>query len=263
MTRLLCFGSLCACFLLTTGNAQARVIHPASTATHPLHVASFHASAEQFPGASANSPTWNLAALEARRSINPARFDHWHPVLGPVLGEISRLQAGLCPKPNALVDSYLTRYALDPAKFTQMHPRFAPILADDVRLRAAVCDCLPLNGVLPDTPFINALRLQRSLNPTKFDKQHPNLGKLLAEDQLLRSMPHDCPPGTGPSGGQVGPPVSPPPSGTPGGSTGGGGPPAPPAAPGPVPEPASVVLLLLGLILAGPRALRSFRKPAI
>ena len=39
-----------------------------------------------------------------------------------------------------------------PAKFTQSHPRFAPILAADVQLRAAVCDCLPLNGVLPDTP---------------------------------------------------------------------------------------------------------------
>jgi hypothetical protein len=43
-----------------------------------------------------------------------------------------------------------------------------------------------VNGLLPDTPLVEYLRYRRSLNPARFDRWHPNVGRLLAVDEATR-----------------------------------------------------------------------------
>ena len=143
------------------------------------------------------SPEVRLAYLHARRDVNPARFDHFHPTLGPLLARDDRLRAGQSQ------------------------------------------DCGTMNGLLPSTPLSRYLHHRRNLNPTRFDRFHPSLGAILAEDDNLRSN-------KGCVATQLLPPpvTVPPPPGTPApGPPIGGGPPPVRA----VPEPGSLTLVSLGL----------------
>ena len=130
------------------------------------------------------------------------------------------------------------RRALDTDRFDQNHPVLGPLLAEEAQLKAG--DCLNVktfNGLLPNNPYYNEARWRRSLDPVRFDRNQPNLGAVLAEDQRVRTLIATClnaqqqgltPPTEQPTGTPLG-----------GGSSGGGGTPA-------VPEPTSLALLLLG-----------------
>jgi len=169
------------------------------------------------------------------------------------------------------------QYVRNPVGFDAMFPKFGPALGNDIAIRVAMAyPTDPVNGVLPNTPFINYLRWRRSLDPARFDHYHPQWAKQLATDASIRA---GLPP-TPPSGPPPAPPTSPapqiitpspilasiPPSGgssggngngtppppgggfpPPSGSGGSGGPPPPPHL---VPEPASLTLLGLGAVSA-------------
>ena len=59
----------------------------------------------------------------------------------------------------------------------------APAFPAGIRLRAnAVC-------LLPDNDLVSYLTYRRGLNASRFDFNHPRTGPLLAENQLLRTIP--------------------------------------------------------------------------
>jgi hypothetical protein len=64
-----------------------------------------------------------------------------------------------------------------------------------------------VNGVLPDTPLVEYLTWRRSLDPTRFDHWHPNVGPLIAESALNQQDPDQgqtvTPPPNNPGGNQV------------------------------------------------------------
>jgi hypothetical protein len=45
---------------------------------------------------------------------------------------------------------------------------------------------LQSNGLLPDTSFVSYLRWRRSLNPRRFDANHPNIAQLIIRDEANR-----------------------------------------------------------------------------
>ena len=170
------------------------------------------------------------------------------------------------------------QYVRNPGGFDSMFPRFGPALGMDIALRVAMAyPTDPVNGLLPNTPFINYLRWRRSLDPARFDHYHPQWASALGNDANLRAGLPPAPPsstlqgppagpapqiitpspilaGLPPSGGNNGGGNGngnpPPPGGgfpPPSGSGGSGGPP-PPAKIVPVPEPTSLTLLALGAV---------------
>jgi hypothetical protein len=91
------------------------------------------------------SPEARLAYLHARRDLAPARFDHFHPALGPRLALDDRLrlaQSQDCRPMNGLLpDTARTNYlhhrrSLDPARFDTYHPSLGAILAEDDILKS-------------------------------------------------------------------------------------------------------------------------------
>ena len=91
------------------------------------------------------SPEARLAYLHARRNLDPARFDHFHPHLGPMLAIDDRLrmaQSQVCRPLSGLVpNTALTRYLhfrrnLNPKRFDFYHPTQGAILAEDDLLRS-------------------------------------------------------------------------------------------------------------------------------
>ena len=155
------------------------------------------------------------------------------------------------------IEALLARRALNPARFDAFHPKLGQLLSRDERLRAGGANCGPLNGLISNIPYHKYLLWRRSLDPNRFDRYHPILGAILAEDQRLRALP--CPP-SGVSPGTTSPGVGAPAGGGSGGGPGGGGPgggdtPS-------VPEPSTFVLTLLGsaaILARGMRGRRSTR----
>ncbi|MBX6313333.1 MAG: hypothetical protein IRY99_10530 [Isosphaeraceae bacterium] len=157
-----------------------------------------------------NGSPYTIESLLARRALNPARFDHYHPQLGQILKRDLLLRAICRPGQHLrlLPDTPHTRYlkwrrSLNPQRFDHYHPVLGPILAEDDRLLAGPCPLSP-EQILP--PLINP--------PTP--------------------------------GGPVVPPIFPPGGGT---TTGGNNPPFGPEEIA-IPEPSGLVLLLIGSISA-------------
>jgi hypothetical protein len=102
------------------------------------------------------SPEARLAYLLARHDLNPVRFDHYHPHLGPILELDERLRASqsqVCGAtmgilPNTAHNRYLEfRRSLNPARFDLYHPTIGALLVENDRLKSAmVC---PTPAALP------------------------------------------------------------------------------------------------------------------
>ena len=91
------------------------------------------------------SPEARLAYLQERRNVDPVRFDHYHPHLGPLLSIDDRMRAAqsqnCMPMNGILPDNSLTRYldyrrSIDPARFDHYHPALGAILVEDQKLKA-------------------------------------------------------------------------------------------------------------------------------
>jgi len=90
------------------------------------------------------SPEDRLAFLHARRDLNPANFDRFHPSLGRILALDDRLrlaQSQNCAPMNGLLpDNAHTRYlqfrrSLNPANFDRYHTSLGAILVEDQKLK--------------------------------------------------------------------------------------------------------------------------------
>ncbi len=97
------------------------------------------------------SPQARLAYLLARYDVDPVRFDHFHPKLGPYLAMDERLRAAIsqgCMGMGGLfANTPLTRYLhyrrdLNPKRFDHYHPALGALLAEDDRLRAIMAGCV-------------------------------------------------------------------------------------------------------------------------
>lgn len=91
-----------------------------------------------------------LQDLEHRWFLNSARFEHFHPVAGPLVGEIIHFQQGLCPPLNPIATQWIDRRDLNPTRFDHFHPLLGSLLALDEILRKQ-CQQPPHGGqvVLP------------------------------------------------------------------------------------------------------------------
>jgi len=224
-------------------------------------------------GAYGASAEKSAGRATGREAVSAVRHDWKTSAKAMVQGR----QQGVGPVPSHFGDrsvaarlGYLhARRNLDPQRFDHFHPRLGMRLALDDRLRAGQAqDCRPMSGLLPDTARTRYLQHRRSINPTRFDHYHPQLGAVLAEDQLLRSG-QGCvspelispplvgdtliPPAPGvpspvpPIGGEtITPTITPTINPTVG-----------------VPEPGSITLILLGCtVIAIPKMRRYFQKPS-
>ena len=145
------------------------------------------------------------------------------------------------------------RRALSPSRFDSNHATLGRLLGEEARLKAGDCSNIKtFNGLLPNNPYYNYERWVRSLKPTEFDKKHPNLGALLAEDQRVRTLIANC------SAQQT---LIPPATGTPGGTTAGGNTNGGTGGRAAVPEPRSLALVLIGTgLLIARRLTPSLRR---
>lgn len=205
-----------------------------------------------------------------REAVAVARQDWKKNVSATIRGAGSGLRlTGALPKnfgrlsAQERLDFLHARRDLNAQRFDRFHPTLGRILQRDDRLRASLGqDCRPLNGLVPDTPYWRYLHFRRNLAPRRFDRYHPVLGAILAQDLLLRSGTL-CPPVIVPPPIVVGPPeepqiINPPgvPSPNPPSGGGGGGGEVIQA----VPEPGSLALIVLGIAAAAaPRWLGRMR----
>ncbi len=122
--------------------------------------------------------------VRRRRSIDPTRFDTYHPRIGAIL----RLEAGGIPTtPTVLVSAnhhfsvapLRAQYRLDPAAFD----RGDPVLGALFQLETPG-DGPPPSHLLPETPQFDALRPLYARNPDQFDRQQAYLGALFAVEDI-------------------------------------------------------------------------------
>lgn len=108
------------------------------------------------------APEARLAFLHARRALNPIRFDHYHPSLGPLLARDDRMKAAesqnCLPMNGLLPDNSLTRYlqfrrGLNPVRFDFYHPSLGAILVEDHKLKSDV-NCVGGQLIPPPIPPI-------------------------------------------------------------------------------------------------------------
>ncbi len=116
--------------------------------------------------------------IRKRRSIDPTRFDFYHPQIGTLIGlEIS----GLPTRPTIVVpvNAHFNATA-DRAQFAQNAAAFdakQPILGALFQLEA------PWNGqtdLLPDTTYYSEQRAIYESNPTQFERENVYLGAIFA-----------------------------------------------------------------------------------
>lgn len=99
----------------------------------------------------------NMTAIDrflAQRALNPARFDFYHPNMGPILQSIATIRAdgvGCTPLNGVLPDTpYYNnlrwRRSLNPQRFDFYHPLLGAILEEDQRIRELPPTCPPEPG---------------------------------------------------------------------------------------------------------------------
>jgi len=214
---------------------------------------------------------YSLSYLEWRHSLDPSRFDYYHPKLGPLLEQGGRVTAATsqqCPPVNGLLPdtpfyNYMRwRRSLNPARFDHYHPNLGPALAEDALLRSQGAMCSP--GSMTSTGGTTTQpvpQLPQSGGTT-------GGGTTGTTVKIPHRVVHHVRPPSGGSGKAVHfhPLILPPlgnlvsiPSGSPGG-VGIGVPPQQPIRQQAVPEPSGLILLSIGSTVGGAVALRRRRR---
>ncbi len=81
------------------------------------------------------------------------------------------------------------QWGLNATRYNQNHPLLGPLFTEEQFLKQGnMANTLTFNSLLPNNPFYNFYRWKRSLDPTSFDLNHPQVGPLLAEDQRVRNL---------------------------------------------------------------------------
>jgi Bacterial Ig domain len=129
-----------------------------------------------------DTPYFNY--VRRRRSIDPARFDTYHPQIGAIL----RLEnAGIPTTPTVLVSvnhhfdvqALRALYANNPAQFDMEQP----VLGALFQLESPGSGPPP-SHLLPVTPQYNALRALYAENPEQFKRRDPYFGALFALENI-------------------------------------------------------------------------------
>jgi len=127
-----------------------------------------------------NTPYFN--SLRARRSIDPARFDFYHPRIGTLIGMEAE---GIPATPTAMVPrnkkfnvtTARSLYASNP----QQYDRNQPILGALFQLETAG---LGDGSLLPQNPFYNKQRALYDSHPNRYQVRHVYLGAIFAIENL-------------------------------------------------------------------------------
>ena len=134
-------------------NSHSALSASGALAGHPaLALIAQFANAQTAVAGESPATTQYLNYLTYRRSLGPTRFDHYHPVIGPLVGAQQNLQAGNCIPFNGLLPTspyynYLRfRRGIDPARFDHYHPRLGALLAEDARVRTLLAACAAGGG---------------------------------------------------------------------------------------------------------------------
>jgi hypothetical protein len=130
-----------------------------------------------------STPFFN--SLRERRSINPARFDFYHPKLGAIL----RLEAsGMPAKTTDLISankhfdvtSARLRYSRNPLIYDRKQPVLGAIFQLETVGRNAA-------NLLPQTAYYNNQRALYDAHPARYQVKHIYLGALFAIENMEQS----------------------------------------------------------------------------
>jgi hypothetical protein len=129
-----------------------------------------------------DTPFFNY--VRARRALDPARFDTWHPRIGAI---IEMELSGIPTTPTVLVsvnhhfDAPALRaiYNRNPARFDAK----SPILGALFQLETPASGPPPIH-LLPDTPHYNALRAQFAEDPEQFGLRQVYLGAIFTLEDI-------------------------------------------------------------------------------
>jgi hypothetical protein len=116
-----------------------------------------------------DTPYFNY--IRYRRSIDPARFDTWHPRIGAIIGMEND---GIPTVPTTLVSvnhHFAVRprralYQWNPARFDRMAPVLGALFQ-----RESPASGTPPSHLLPLTPHYNKLRAEYAQRPVRFDQR--------------------------------------------------------------------------------------------
>jgi hypothetical protein len=121
--------------------------------------------------------------LQHRRTLNPTRFDTFHPQIGALLGlELS----GIPTRPtkilpnNAKFNALRSQHARNPAAFSASQPIIGALLSLE-----SIQGSETSANLLPDTPQIRALLSLRAKDPAAFDQTHVYYAAILALEAML------------------------------------------------------------------------------
>jgi hypothetical protein len=129
-----------------------------------------------------NTPYFNY--LRRRRSLDPARFDSYHPRLGTILGLET---SGMPTMPTQVVpvnhhfDAAAARalYAANPMQYIARHPLLGTLFSLESPGSGP-----PLAQLLPSSSQFNAARARYEQAPTRFDQANPELGAVFALEDI-------------------------------------------------------------------------------
>jgi hypothetical protein len=134
-----------------------------------------------------NTPYFNY--LRYRRSLDPARFDRYHPLIGAILGlEISgppTVPTRLIPV-NQHFDAAAARarFAATPQQFTARNPVPGALFALESPGTGPT-----LSQLLTSSPQLNAARARYDQDPAGFDHRDPDLGAVFALEDIESGNP--------------------------------------------------------------------------
>jgi hypothetical protein len=174
----------------------ARMNHGPAALSARVGLLAFVVLGVSVPGTAegANVTSWGWRASLAESGIGHVKAQSVNASATTVTPTTTLTQAAPedVPEPGAttrILANQTAAWALAPGRYTLNHPVLGPLLAEEQLLKMGnTSNASTFNGLLPDNPFYNFYRWKRSLDPVRFDANHPHVGALLAQDQRVRNL---------------------------------------------------------------------------